>query len=201
MPTGTSSVGQSFLHIQMITGNSKPCYWCHEKTCRILWTLSSPWILIQFLARFSHQCVCVARKVLLFRAKLDLHWLEQCKASVCYTGGTMLTRVCCCRLRTSCSFFSLLQLQTKKKSTKSMSFGSWRNAQQTSSGWCGSTISGLLARRRRWRRSGRLFPHDPREVKGRAHTEDAGTGSPLGVSSYPSTWIHSTKRDEFLFRC
>lgn len=146
-------------------------------------------------------CICSIWEALLFRAKFDLHWLEQSKASVFYTGGAMLTWVCCCSLRTYHSFFSLLQLQMKKKSTKFMSLGSWRNAQQMSSGWCGSTISGLLARRRRWGRSGRLFPHVPREVKGRAHPEDAGIGSPLGVSSYPTTWIHSTERDEFLFRC
>lgn len=38
-----------------------PCYWCRKKNmCKILWTLFSPWTLIQFLACFSHQCVSVA---------------------------------------------------------------------------------------------------------------------------------------------
>lgn len=54
-------MGQSFLHVQMITGSSKPLLLVPQKNmCKILWTLFSPWTLIQFLAWFSHQCVSVA---------------------------------------------------------------------------------------------------------------------------------------------
>lgn len=59
--------------------------------------------------------------------------------------------------------------QTKETGAKRVSFGAWRNClvDKQWMKYCGSTISRLLATKRRWGRSGQLFPRGLREPKER----------------------------------